>query len=173
MEIRKYIEDLTKSFELEKRVLVRSHIIKLEWNEEHNAWNTEMTVRHGSEGKEERHICIRAEFVTLASGVFPYPKVPKVSGLADFKGNMFHTSRWDYDVTGGSSDTVFPDMDKLSGKRVGIIGTGATAVQLVPQLVKYAKELYVFQRVPSQILARNQCDTDPKEWREAIASTPG
>ena len=86
---------------------------------------------------------------------------------------MFHTSRWNYDVTGGSSDVAFPEMEKLKGKRVGIIGTGATAIQVVPQLAKYAKELFVFQRTPSQVNARGQCDTDPTEWRDEIAAKSG
>jgi hypothetical protein len=130
-------------------------------------------VRHGPEEKEERHMRIRASFITLASGVFPYPKVPRVSVLAEFEGSMFHTSRWVYDITGGSSDNVSPDMEQSRGKRVGIIGTGATAGQQVPQLAKFAKELYVFQRTPSQVNARDQRDADPGEWREAIATNPG
>jgi len=64
-------------------------------------------------------------------------------------------------------------MDKLRGLRVGIIGTGATAVQVVPQLAQYAKEVYVFQRTPSQVHTRGQRDTDSTDWREGIATKPG
>jgi cation diffusion facilitator CzcD-associated flavoprotein CzcO len=86
---------------------------------------------------------------------------------------MFHTSRWNYNVTGGSSDSAFPTLDKLAGKRVGIVGTAATAVQIVPEVAKYAKELYIFQRTPSQVFPRGQRNTEPEEWRERIATGPG
>ncbi|KAJ2967736.1 hypothetical protein NUW58_g10380 [Xylaria curta] len=86
---------------------------------------------------------------------------------------MFHTSLWNYDVTGGTSEEAFPELSKLAGKRVGIIGTGATAIQAVPCLAKYAKELYVFQRTPSSVWSRGQKPTDPEEWASSIAGQPG
>jgi cation diffusion facilitator CzcD-associated flavoprotein CzcO len=172
VEIRKYIEDLVKHFGLQSRILFRSQVASLEWDESRKAWKTNITMRRGQEAKEEKTMSVHAEFVTLASGVFPYPQVPRVPGLPEFQGQMFHTSRWNYGITGGSCDTVFPEMEKLQGARVGIIGTGATAVQVVPQLAKYAKELYVFQRTPSQVNPRGQRDTDPKEWSEKIAAKP-
>jgi cation diffusion facilitator CzcD-associated flavoprotein CzcO len=173
VEIRAYIEDLVKHFGLQGRILLRSQLNRIEWDDSQKTWKTNITLRHGPEGKEEKTLSVRADFVTLASGVFPYPQVPRVSGLAEFEGQMFHTSRWNYDVTGGTCDTVLPEMDKLKGARVGIIGTGATAVQVVPQLAKYAKELYVFQRTPSQVNSRGQRDTDPTEWNAKIAAKPG
>jgi cation diffusion facilitator CzcD-associated flavoprotein CzcO len=173
VEIRTYIADLVESFGFDKRVLFRSQLTRFEWDEGLKAWYTDLTLCHGLEAREEKYFSFHANFLTLASGVFPYPKVPKVSGLVDFEGQMFHTSRWNYNVTEGLSNTVFPKMEKLERKRVGIIGTEATDVQLVPQLARYAKELYVFQRTPSQVNAGDQRDTDPKEWREEIASKPG
>jgi cyclohexanone monooxygenase len=83
-----------------------------------------------------------------------------MAGINDYKGHTFHTSRWDYNYTGGSSDG---DLENLKDKRVAIIGTGATAVQCVPHLGAAAKELYVFQRTPSSIDERNNQPTDP-EW---------
>jgi cation diffusion facilitator CzcD-associated flavoprotein CzcO len=173
VEIRAYIDILVKHFGLQGRFLFRSRINKLEWDESREIWKTNITLRRGPEGKEEKALSVHADFVTLASGVFPYPQVPRVPGLADFEGQMFHTSRWNYEITGGTSDTVFPDMDKIKGARVGIIGTGATAVQVVPQLAKYAKELYIFQRTPSQVNPREQRDTDPTTWNNKIAAKPG
>ena len=76
------------------------------------------------------------------------------------RGHTFHTSRWDYDYTGGDSDG---NLTGLAGKRVGIIGTGATAVQCVPHLGEAAEQLYVFQRTPSSIDVRDNRPTDP-EW---------
>lgn len=173
VEIRTYLEDLAKRFGLEKRVFFRSQASGLKWDEGIKAWKVDLTMRRGPEGKEEKHLSIHADFALLASGLFPYPQVPRVPGLSDFKGEMFHTSRWNYDVTGGSYDTAMPELAKLKGERVGVIGTGATAIQIVPQLAKYAKELFVFQRTPSQVSPRGQRSTDPVEWRERIAAKPG
>jgi cation diffusion facilitator CzcD-associated flavoprotein CzcO len=173
VEIRTYLEDLVKQFGLQDRIIFRSQVDKLQWDERDHAWHADITIRRGPEGKEQKDLSIRADFVTLASGLFPYPQVPRVPGLKDFSGQMFHTSRWNYDITGGTCDNAFPKMKKLEGLRVGIIGTGATAIQVVPQLAKYAKELYVFQRTPSQVNSRDQRDTDPKEWREHIAAKSG
>lgn len=173
VEIRKYLEDTVAKFNLQNRILFRTDAKGLEWNEDLKTWKAILTTRRGPEGKDEKNISIQADFVTIASGLFPHPQVPRVPGLADFEGAMLHTARWDYNITGGSSDDAFPELEKLRGKRVGIIGTGATAIQAVPQLAKYAKELYVFQRTPSQVNTRGQRDTDHAEWKEKIAKHPG
>ncbi|KAF1942117.1 FAD/NAD(P)-binding domain-containing protein [Clathrospora elynae] len=173
VEIREYLDKTVERFGLTGRVLFRTQATGLKWDENVKAWKSEFVMRRGPEGKEEKSISFHADFVTIASGLFPYPQVPKVPGLADFDGPMLHTARWNYGVTGGSSDDAFPEMEKLRGKRVGIVGTGATAIQVVPQLANNAKEVYVFQRTPSHVFTRGQRDTDPAEWREKIAAKPG
>jgi cation diffusion facilitator CzcD-associated flavoprotein CzcO len=103
---------------------------------------------------------IRAQFVTMGTGPLHRPKLPGIPGIDTFDGHCFHTSRWDYDYTGGDADGAF--MDKLGDKRVGIIGTGATAVQCIPHLARAAGELNVFQRTPSSIDVRNNGPIDPE-----------
>lgn len=132
-----------------------------------------MTTGRGEGGKEKSTLSVNADICVLAGGIFPHPQVPKISGLKDFEGDMFHTARWDYAVTGGSSEDAFSELYGFRGKHVGYIGTGATAIQAVPEVAKYAKELFVFQRTPSQVNARNQSCTDPKQWTERIATGPG
>ncbi|KAH3976411.1 hypothetical protein HBH52_117930 [Parastagonospora nodorum] len=173
VEIRRYMEYLVEHFGLKDRIIFRSQVRKLQWDGSSRNWQTTIKLGRGPDGQEEKTLSIQADFVTLASGLFPYPQVPRVPGLADFKGQMFHTSRWDYGITGGSYGTTFPEMEKLKGLRVGVIGTGATAIQIIPLLAKYAQELYIFQRTPSHVHTRGQKDTDPKEWREKIAAKPG
>ena len=100
----------------------------------------------------------------MANGPLNRPKLPGIPGINEFKGHTFHTSRWDYDYTGGDSDG---GLDRLADKRVGIIGTGATAIQCIPHLGEPAKQLYVFQRTPSSVDVRNNRETDP-EWAASL-----
>ncbi len=97
--------------------------------------------------------CVQERVLSImSSGPLNRPKLPGIPGIEKFKGHTFHTSRWDYDYTGG--DTT-GGLHKLNDKRVGIIGTGATAIQCVPHLGEHAKQLYVFQRTPSSVDERN------------------
>jgi cyclohexanone monooxygenase len=107
---------------------------------------------------------MRARFVCMANGPLNRPKLPGIAGVESFAGHTFHTSRWDYAYTGGDSNG---GLSGLRGKRVGIIGTGATAVQCVPHLGEAAEQLYVFQRTPSSIDVRANRPTDP-EWARSL-----
>jgi cation diffusion facilitator CzcD-associated flavoprotein CzcO len=102
---------------------------------------------------------MRAQFVICANGTLAKPKLSTIKGMTSFAGHSFHTSRWDYDYTG-------VDLENLKDKVVGIIGTGASAVQIVPELAKNAKQLYVFQRTPSSIDVREDWPTDPNWARK-------
>ena len=106
----------------------------------------------------DRGDAMRARFVCFANGFLQKPKLPGVPGIEMFRGHMFHTSRWDYAYTGGDANG---GMVNLADKRVGVIGTGATAVQCVPHLGASAGHLYVFQRTPSSVDVRANRPTDP------------
>jgi cyclohexanone monooxygenase len=110
---------------------------------------------------------MKAHYVCLATGPLNRPKLPGIVGIEEFEGHSFHASRWDYDYTGGDSEG---NLTGLQGKRVGIIGTGATAVQCVPHVAESAEQLYVFQRTPSSIDVKNNPATNP-EWVKGL--TPG
>jgi len=103
---------------------------------------------------------MRARFVVCANGTLTKPKLARIAGMESFRGHSFHTSRWDYEYTGAQ-------LENLDDKVVGIIGTGATAVQAVPALGAAAEELYVFQRTPSSIDVRDDWETDA-EWASAL-----
>ena len=107
-----------------------------------------------------------ARFLVMGNGPLHRPKLPGIPGIKDFRGHTFHTSRWDYGYTGGTSRG---GLDQLHDKRVGIIGTGATAVQVVPHLAAAAAQLCVFQRTPSSIDVRANRPTDP-EWAASLES---
>jgi len=110
-----------------------------------------------------------ADYVGMGTGPLHVPKLPGIPGIENFKGHSFHTSRWDYNYTGGDPKGAL--MEKLADKRVAIIGTGATSVQAVPHLAKACKTLYVVQRTPSSVDVRANKPLDP-EWFASIA-TPG
>ncbi|MCB1536717.1 MAG: NAD(P)/FAD-dependent oxidoreductase [Rhodoblastus sp.] len=110
-----------------------------------------------------------ADFIGLGTGPLHVPKLPGIPGIETFAGKAFHTSRWDYGYTGG--DPKGAPLDNLADKRVAIIGTGATAVQVVPHLAGACKQLYVVQRTPSSVDVRANAPLDPA-WFAEVA-TPG
>ncbi|KAJ7110157.1 pyridine nucleotide-disulfide oxidoreductase-like protein [Mycena epipterygia] len=169
-ELRQHADTIAKKWELEDKALFRTEVKRLEWDDAAKQWVVSLTENRGP-GETKKDLGIRAQFVFLASGVLNYPQIPKLPGIEKFKGHHFHTSRWDYAYTGGSPEE--PTLVNLKDKKVGIIGTGATAIQAVPQLAKWAKELYVFQRTPSAVDARGQRATNPEEWNGKIACKKG
>jgi cyclohexanone monooxygenase len=101
---------------------------------------------------------LAARFIIVAGGILHKAKLPGIPGIETFKGKSFHTSRWDYAYTGGSPTEP---LDRLGDKTVALVGTGATAVQVVPQLAAAAKQLYVCQRTPAGVSVRDNKPTDP------------
>ena len=149
-EILEHSHNIGKKYDLYKEACFQTEVTGLEWDEQAANWIM----------RTNRNDTMRARFVAMSNGPLNRPKLPGIKGISDFKGHTFHTSRWDYGYTGGGPDG---GLDKLADKRVGVIGTGATAVQCVPHLGVGAKELFVFQRTPSSIDVRDNRPTDP-EW---------
>ncbi len=153
-EIYQHCRNIGKHFGLYDRAIFSTQVRDLRWDEEIKRWR--ISTNRGDD--------IRARFVVMASGPFHRPKLPGIPGLKDFRGHSFHSSRWDYAYTGGDTGG---GLDKLADKRVAVVGTGATAVQIVPYLARHAKHLYVFQRTPSTVDARNNAPTDP-DWVKTL-----
>jgi len=153
-EILKYCRMIGEHFDLYRDACFQTEVTDMTWDEASSRWII----------KTNRGDAMKARFVMMANGPLHRPKLPGIPGVDSFKGHTFHTSRWDYDYTGGSP---LGDLTGLAGKRVGIIGTGATAVQCVPHLGAGAGELFVFQRTPSSIDVRNNTPTDP-QWVESL-----
>ncbi|OQE93050.1 hypothetical protein PENNAL_c0006G10444 [Penicillium nalgiovense] len=109
---------------------------------------------------------IQSDFVILATGLLNSPKIPKLDGLDTYKGKVFHTSRWDYEYTGGSPNS--PTMRILQDKTIGFVGTGASAVQVIPHLAQWAKKVIVFQRTPSAVDWRCNHPTDRTWWAKMV-----
>ena len=139
-EILEYCQAMAERYGFYDRCLFHTTVERTEWDEATRRW----TVR------TDRGDAMRARCVVLANGILTTPRLARIDGMETFQGISFHTSRWDYNV-------------ELEGKRIGIIGTGATAVQVIPELAKLAGQLYVFQRTPSTIDVRDQRATTPEE----------
>ena len=153
-EIREHSQRIGKTFDLYDKALFQTEIKEIRWNEGDNRWT--VTTNRGDH--------MTARYIVMSNGPLNRPKLPGIPGIDSYKGHSFHTSRWDYDYTGGDPNG---GLTKLKDKRVGIIGTGATAVQAIPHLGEWAKELYVFQRTPSSVDVRADRPTDP-EWAASL-----
>ncbi|PND58518.1 monooxygenase [Mycobacterium sp. ENV421] len=153
-EIFQHCRNIGKHFGLYDGALFSTQVRELRWEDETHRWRI----------STDRGDDIRARFVVMAQGSYNRPKLPGIPGIKDFAGHVFHSARWDYDYTGGSADG---GLDKLADKRVALVGTGATGIQLVPHLGRDAKELFVFQRTPSSVDARTNPPTDPA-WAASL-----
>lgn len=168
-ELREYAEKIATKWKLRKNTLFSTVTSTMAWDDNEKEWVVEMSRQHTNQSNSQFNI--RSQYVILTSGILNTPKIPHIPGLENFQGHSFHTSRWDYAYTGGSpTDQSLKD---LRDKKVGIIGTGATAVQVVPELAKWAQELYVFQRTPSAVDSRGQRATDPEWWKKEVANKKG
>jgi cyclohexanone monooxygenase len=153
-EILAHSRRIAEHYDLYRNILLQTQVTELRWDEADACWVI----------ATDRGDRFRARFVCMANGPLNRPKLPGVPGIESFKGHSFHTSRWDYEYTGGDG---LGNLTGLRDKRVGIIGTGATAVQCVPHVGESAQHLYVFQRTPSSIDVRANRPTDP-DWAATL-----
>jgi cation diffusion facilitator CzcD-associated flavoprotein CzcO len=156
-EIRAHARRIAETFDLYGLACFQTEIRELRWLEDENKWLI-------TTNRDDR---MKARYVVMSNGPLNRPKLPGIPGIDSYRGHSFHTSRWDYDYTGGDTNG---NLHKLADKRVAVIGTGATAIQCVPHLGRHAKQLYVFQRTPSSVDVRGNSPTDPA-WVETL--TPG
>lgn len=152
-EIWEHARRIGRHFDLYGDALFQTAVTELRWLDDERKWLV----------STDRGDAFRARYVIRTNGILDRPKLPGIPGIADYQGHSFHTSRWDYDYTKGDSTG---GLIGLADKRVAIIGTGATAIQAVPYVARYAKHLYVVQRTPSGIDERRNGPTDPDWWQK-------
>ena len=153
-EILAHARAIGERYRLYDNACFQTEVTAMRWDQDALRWIIETN----------RGDAMRARFVAMSNGPLNRPKLPGIAGVGTFKGHTFHTSRWDYGYTGGDSNG---NLTGLKGKRVGIIGTGATAVQCVPHVGEHAEQLFVFQRTPSSIDVRGNRPTDAA-WAESL-----
>ena len=157
----KYLNFVAEKFDLRQHIQFNCHVEAMDWNEDDDIWT--LSLRDGRS--------ITSRFVLTAIGPLSIPTMPRIDGIDDFEGEAFHTFHW-------PSDPV-----QLEGKRVAVIGTGATAIQLIPEVAKEAAHLTVFQRRPNWAAPLNNRPIPEAEMAEirerydeifaACARTPG
>jgi cyclohexanone monooxygenase len=153
-EIYEHSQRIANTFDLYETACFQTKVTNLRWDEDTARWIVSTDLNDA----------MKARFVVMATGPLNRPKLPSVPGIEEFQGHTFHTSRWDYNYTGGDHSG---GLTKLSDKRVAIIGTGATAIQSVPHVGAHAKQLYVFQRTPSSVDLRGNKLTDTN-WAQSL-----
>ena len=151
-EIFEHAKAIGRHFKLYDNTLFQTKVKSIVWNENLARWII----------STDRGDKIRARFVTVSQGPLAKVKLPGIPGIQDFQGRIFHSARWDYDYTGGDTHG---GLHKLADKRVAVIGTGATGIQIVPKLAESAREVLIFQRTPSAIAPRNNSSTDTDWFR--------
>ncbi len=153
-EIYEHSQRIAKTYNLYDNAIFQTKVTELRWLEDEARWLI----------STDREDAIRAKYVVHSTGPLNRPKLPAIPGIEDYKGHTFHTSRWDYEYTGGDHSG---GLTNLADKRVAVIGTGATTIQAVPFVGKHAKELFVFQRTPSSVDVRGNKPTD-QEWAKTL-----
>jgi cation diffusion facilitator CzcD-associated flavoprotein CzcO len=153
-EIRQHARAVGRHFGLYRDACFRTTVTELRWDDDDLEWI--VTTDRGDR--------MRARYVVVSTGTLSQAKLPGIPGIESFRGHTFHTSRWDYHYTGGSAEG---GLHALADKKVALIGTGATAVQVVPHLGADARHLYVFQRTPSSVDVRDNRPTDPA-WAASL-----
>ena len=153
-EIFAHMQRIGRHFDLYERACFQTQVREARWLEETGRWRIET----------DRDDVFNARFLVMSSGPLHRPKLPAIPGIDTFKGRAFHTSRWDYAYTGGDSSG---GMTGLADKRVGLVGTGATGIQVLPHLGAAAGHTYLFQRTPASVDERNNAPTD-YDWASSL-----
>ncbi|KAJ3900725.1 cyclohexanone monooxygenase [Lentinula edodes] len=139
-EIQAYFQYVDKKFDISRDVLFNSRVVSAHWDDSADRWN--LTTEDGE--------VFRGQFLSLCTGIGSKYYIPEFKGLSTFKGEMYHTARW-------------PETHDYKGKRVGVIGTGATGVQVIQEIAPVVAHLTVFQRTPNMTLPMRQRKLDPDE----------
>lgn len=134
-EILAYLESVADDFDLRRQLMLDTTVRSLHWNPHTGGWDCRLE-RGG------RSTTLTADVVVCAIGLFGSANRPDIDGLGDFTGPVLHTAQWDHDLD-------------LAGRRVAVIGTGASGVQVVPELAKTAGRVTVFQRTPPWMVPKD------------------
>ncbi|WP_029113493.1 NAD(P)/FAD-dependent oxidoreductase [Mycobacterium sp. URHB0044] len=148
-EIFDYLKGVADKYGLRRYVRFNSHVERAHWDDDEQSWHV-----FTDAGKE-----YVAQFLVSGAGGLHIPLIPDIEGIDEFRGAAFHSAQWNHDVD-------------LTGKRVAVIGTGASAIQIVPAIVEDVAELHVYQRTPAWVMPRPN-NAFPEWMRRMFATVPG
>ncbi|KAI1115877.1 putative cyclohexanone monooxygenase [Nemania sp. NC0429] len=148
-EILEHFDRIAAKWDLGSKAQLQTEITSMVWDESLRRWHV----------KTAQGDHFTSQFIVTATGTLHEPKLPGIAGINEFQGDQFHSGRWDYNITGG--DTT-GKLHKLADKTVALVGTGATAIQILPHLAQSAKKVLVFQRTPSSVSQRENWETTPE-----------
>jgi (2,2,3-trimethyl-5-oxocyclopent-3-enyl)acetyl-CoA 1,5-monooxygenase len=151
-ELLRYVRHAADKMDVRKNIQFNTTVVSTQYDESRNVW--EVTLDDGSSAT--------CTFLLTAVGLLSATRLPEIAGMESFKGISFHTSRWPADPNGGVGAMAI----SFEGKRVGVIGTGATGVQLIPEIANTARELFVFQRSPNWCTPLRNSPLSAKEMEE-------
>jgi cation diffusion facilitator CzcD-associated flavoprotein CzcO len=153
-EILRYLVGVAQKYELYRYIRFNSTVDSATWDDAEKKWKTNISVSGGSKDAEfGSHYTLTSDFLVSAVGQLNMPKTPDIPGLSSFKGKSLHSARWDWSYD-------------LTDKRIAIIGNGATAAQIIPELAKVAKKLTIHQRTPNWVIPR--MDAPIPSWKRNV-----
>lgn len=153
MIVQRYLVGVAQKYELYRYVRFNSTVKKANWDDATKKWHVDVQVEGGKDAEFGSEYTMKSDFLVSAVGQLNQPKWPAIDGLDTYKGKVMHSARWDWSYD-------------LRGKKVAIIGNGATAAQIIPEIAKEVEHLTIHQRTPNWVIPR--LDTDIPEWKRAM-----
>jgi cation diffusion facilitator CzcD-associated flavoprotein CzcO len=144
---------VAQKYELYRYIRFNSAVQSAEWNDADKKWHTKVEVQASKEAEFGQTYTITSDFLVSAVGQLNVPQMPDIPGLSDFKGKLMHSARWDWSYD-------------IQGKSVAIIGNGATAAQIIPEIAKTVGDLTIYQRTPNWIVPRG--DEPIPTWKRSL-----
>ncbi|CAF9929277.1 MAG: hypothetical protein ALECFALPRED_004289 [Alectoria fallacina] len=141
-EIQGYLIGVAHKYQLYRHIRFSSAVDEARWDDKNNKWQTKIKRIGGKEAEIGDFYTVSSDFLVSAVGQLNEPHYPNLPNINAFNGKVMHSARWDWDYG-------------LQGKRVGIIGTGATAAQIIPEIRPQCSQLVVFQRTPAWVMPRH------------------
>ncbi|KAH0283868.1 cyclohexanone monooxygenase [Aureobasidium namibiae CBS 147.97] len=155
-EILSYLMGVAADYKLYQHIRFNTTVETATWDEQSKKWKVSVSTAKGSKDAEfNPEYVINADFLVSAVGQLNVPKYPDIPGLKEFKGKIIHSARWDWSYD-------------LQGKKVAVVGNGATAVQIIPEIAKVAAKIGVYQRTPNWLIPR--LDAPIASWRRTLYS---
>ncbi|KAF2125990.1 cyclohexanone 1,2-monooxygenase [Dothidotthia symphoricarpi CBS 119687] len=163
-ELLEYLQNVANKYKLHKYIRFNTSVSSATWNDTTSRWTVDVNVTGGKAAEFSPAYSIDCDFLISAVGQLNQPRYPEIEGIEDFQGRIMHSARWDWSYD-------------LQGKKVGMIGNGATAAQIAPAIVDVTEKMTVYQRSPNWVIPRGDAPISafhralrrylpPVRWRE-------